>query len=94
MFNVYVIINKSGKLYIGQTNNIERRFLEHNEIGKGYTAKYRPWKLIYKEKFESRKEAMQREKYLKTGVGREWIKNKIIECKIKLNKKRTISSIG
>jgi len=81
MFNAYIIKNKEGKLYIGQTDDIERRILEHNESGRGYTSKYRPWELIYTEKFESRKEAMGREKYLKTGAWRDWIKKNIAECK-------------
>ncbi|HAI74176.1 MAG TPA: endonuclease [Candidatus Moranbacteria bacterium] len=77
MFFVYIIENNNGKLYIGQTYNLEKRILGHNELGKGYTSKFRPWKLVYSEKFDSRKEAMEREKYLKTGVGREWIKDNI-----------------
>ena len=50
---------------------------EHNQTGKGYTSKFRPWKLIYKEVFAERSKAMQRERYLKTGAGRDWIRNSI-----------------
>ena len=71
---VYALQNLDGKLYIGQTWNIQKRLQEHNEEGNGYTAKFRPWRLVYTEIVISRKEAMQREKYLKTGVGREWLK--------------------
>lgn len=78
MFIVYIIENSQGKLYIGQTGNLEKRILDHNELGKGYTSKFRPWKLIYSEKVESRKIAMAREKYLKTGAGRDWIKKHIL----------------
>ncbi len=77
MFFVYIIENNDGKLYIGQTYNLEKRILDHNELGIGYTSKFRPWKLIYSESFYSRKDAMKREKYLKTGAGRDWIKNNI-----------------
>jgi len=77
MFIVYIIENGQGKLYIGQTGDLEKRILDHNELGKGYTSKFRPWKLIHSEHFNSRAEAMQREKYLKTGAGRDWIKNNI-----------------
>lgn len=77
MFIVYVIENNYGKLYIGQTSNLEKRILEHNGMGDGYTSKFRPWKLIHTESFNSRSEAMKRERYLKTGAGRDWIKNNI-----------------
>jgi len=74
---VYVLKNMNNKLYIGQTSDIDKRILEHNEFGNGYTSKFRPWKFVYLENFSSRKEAMAREEYFKTGVGREFVKNKI-----------------
>jgi len=52
--------------------------IEHNKTGLGYTSKFRPWELIHAEEFSSRKEAMHRESYLKTGIGRDWIKNNIL----------------
>ena len=71
---VYIIQNTAGKIYIGQTYNLEKRMNEHNRAGKGYTAKFRPWRLIYSECVRSRKEAMAKERYFKSGVGRDWIK--------------------
>ena len=57
---------KNGKYYIGQTNNIERRLKDHNR-GKDHSSKIgMPWILIHKEIFESRKEAINREIYLKS----------------------------
>jgi putative endonuclease len=79
MFKVYVIKSQSrGTYYIGQTEDLERRIKEHNEglLGK-YTKEKGPWVLVYTETYETRSEAMKREKYLKTGVGREFIKGKI-----------------
>jgi putative endonuclease len=76
MFSVYILYSaSSGKTYVGFTNDIDRRMLEHNftEV-KGYTLKFRPWTLIFTEEFEEKKDAMKREKYFKTGVGREEIK--------------------
>jgi predicted GIY-YIG superfamily endonuclease len=40
-----------------------------------WTAKYRPWKIIYTKEFEMKKEAVAHEKWLKNGVGREFIKS-------------------
>ncbi len=77
---VYTIYNKkSDKIYIGQTNNLNRRLVEHNKkLGKHYTAGIDgEWELIYKEKQDSRKDAIIREKQLKSYQGRQFIKNLI-----------------
>ena len=76
-FFVYAIYNKiSKKIYIGQTSNLEKRILEHNnKFGNHYTAKFLgAWKLIYKEELKTRQEALIREKQLKSFRGREFIK--------------------
>ena len=57
--------------YIRLNNNLERRFREHNE-GKNKTTKpYRPFILVLSEIFETRVEARDREKYLKSGIERD-----------------------
>jgi putative endonuclease len=77
MFLVYALYSeKYQKIYIGYTSNIEQRLLSHNELGtKGYTLRYRPWKLIYTESFLLKSDAMKREKLLKSAKGREFIWN-------------------
>ena len=79
MFTVYILYSSdNNKTYVGFTSDLEARLKTHNELGtKGWTIKYRPWILIHTEKFECKKKAMDREKYLKTGVGREFIRNLI-----------------
>ncbi|NHE58409.1 GIY-YIG nuclease family protein [Cyclobacterium plantarum] len=79
MFTVYALYSeKFDKIYIGFTSNLQKRLISHNELGtKGWTIAFRPWKLIHTETFKSKKEAMNREKHLKTGVGREFIRNLI-----------------
>ncbi len=78
-FVVYVLFSeKFSKTYTGFTSNLIERFKSHNQLAtKGYTLKFRPWKVIHVEFFDSKSEAMKREKYLKTGIGRELIKNLI-----------------
>ncbi|WP_418262170.1 GIY-YIG nuclease family protein [Flavobacterium faecale] len=78
-FVVYILYSeKFDKNYTGFTSNLIERFKSHNELEtKGHTLKFRPWKVIHVEFFNSKSEAMKREKYLKTGVGREFIKNLI-----------------
>ena len=74
-FIVYILYsNTAKKHYTGFTSNLEQRLLSHNELGKGWTAKYRPLQLIFTIEFEIKKEAMDYEKWLKTGVGRDFIK--------------------
>jgi putative endonuclease len=80
MFTVYVLYSeKHDKIYIGYTSNLEDRFKSHNELGtKGWTIKYRPWKIIHTEEFKTKKDAAMREKQLKSGQGRQWVRNNLI----------------
>ncbi|OGM24608.1 hypothetical protein A2962_01480 [Candidatus Woesebacteria bacterium RIFCSPLOWO2_01_FULL_39_61] len=75
MFFVYIIrseVNRS--LYIGSTDNVDRRLKEHN-FGESLATKlYRPYKLIYYEGFLIIKDAKARERFLKSGWGRRSIK--------------------
>ena len=70
---VYVLTNKSNKvLYIGVTNNLNRRIYEHkNKLVKGFTEKYNLNKLIYFEETIDVHSAISREKQLKNWH-REW----------------------
>jgi len=61
------------------TSNLEQRLLSHNELSKkGWTIKFRPWKLVHYESFETKKEALTRENELKSFRGREFIKKHIL----------------
>ncbi len=75
-YYVYAIQSiKRNYLYVGLTNNIERRMDEHN-TGKNKTTKpYRPFKLMFSEKHNTRQIAREREKYLKSGFGKEFLKS-------------------
>ena len=80
MFTVYVLYSETfDKIYIGYTSDLQKRFLSHNELGtKGWTVKFRPWRIIHTEEFDTKAEAMQREKQLKSSRGRNWIREKLI----------------
>ncbi|MBI2640362.1 MAG: GIY-YIG nuclease family protein [Candidatus Sungbacteria bacterium] len=74
MFFIYVLQSISyGTRYAGSTDNIEKRLSEHNKGRCRYTSGRKPWEIVYREKFESRGEAMKREKFLKSGQGRKWL---------------------
>jgi putative endonuclease len=78
---VYILKSeKDGRLYKGHTFNLENRIDEHNSGKTKSTKGYRPWKLVYFEKFETRDEAIDREKFFKTGIGREFL-NKLLKNK-------------
>jgi len=62
-------------IYVGMTNNLKRRLKQHNTKQSQATKAYAPFKVIYTETFPNRKQARSREKYLKSGVGKEFLKN-------------------
>ena len=75
MFTVYVLFSeKAAKHYTGFTSNLEERLFSHNHAGSDWTARHRPWLLIYTKVFENKKEALHYEKWLKSGAGRDFIK--------------------
>lgn len=75
MFFVYALRSLSRNyIYVGLTDNVDRRFEEH-QSGKNKTTKsYRPFVLLRVENFNTRIEAREREKYLKSGIGKEFLK--------------------
>jgi putative endonuclease len=79
-FVVFVLYSaSSGKTYTGMTSDLITRFHFHNlKSTKGFTIRYRPWVVIHVEFFTSKAEALNREKELKSGKGREWIKKSIL----------------
>ncbi|MFC0771765.1 GIY-YIG nuclease family protein [Terrimonas alba] len=74
-YTVYILFTPQfNKHYTGFTSNLSERMKSHNELGHDWTAKYRPWKLIYIKEFETKADALAYEKWLKTGTGRDFIK--------------------
>ena len=70
MYYVYILQSeKDDKLYIGQTNNINKRLERHNKGQVIATRNRRPFELIGYKEYETRKEAMEIEKYLKKLKG-------------------------
>ena len=76
VYTVYILYSEIfQKYYTGYTSNLEMRLKSHNEFGKGWTSKYRPWRLVFSKEFETKKVALEYEAWLKTGVGRDFIKS-------------------
>ena len=74
---VYVLRNsETGKLYTGCTSDLRKRLSEHLS-GAVPSTKFRgPYELVYYEACMNEKDAFAREKYLKTGMGKRFIKNR------------------
>ena len=78
MFYTYIIKSeKSGRLYTGFTSDLRKRLSRHYSNESGYTKKRGPYKLIYYEACLNRKDAWAREKYLKTGMGKRFVTNRL-----------------
>jgi len=64
--SVYILSNRHKTvLYIGVTNNLQRRLYEHQNESKGFVARYRCWHLVYHEQHHRIVDAIVREKQLK-----------------------------
>ena len=75
MFHVYAIRSKvKNYIYVGFTQDLEKRINQHNAGYNKSTKPYRPFELIFTESFSTRTEARSKEKYLKSGVGKEFLK--------------------
>jgi len=77
-YYIYVLECSNGSYYIGQTENIEKRWCDHaGGRGADWTKKYPPLALVHWEEYNTRADTAKREKELKTGFGRKWIKREI-----------------
>jgi putative endonuclease len=78
MFYVYVVKSEiDSGFYIGYTSNLRRHLRQHSE-GNSFATSYRgPWKLIYYEAFLEQSGAVGRERYLKSGVGRRFLRSQL-----------------
>jgi len=65
MYVVYIVRCSDSSLYVGITNNLRKRLVEHNQGRTPFTKNRRPIKLVHQERFNSRKEAAKREKEIK-----------------------------
>ena len=83
MHCVYILYSKKiKKTYVGETKSLIERFNSHNKLAtKGWTINGRPWVVLHVEFFNNRKLALKREKQLKGGQGRQWIKNELLPSK-------------
>ena len=80
-YYVYMLksMGSNSVTYVGYTNNVKKRVMLHNNNKGAKFTKGRKWKLIYKEKYKSKSEAISREYYIKKNrTLRNKLKNKIL----------------
>lgn len=80
MYYVYALENQDNKSwYIGYTGDLKRRLTEHNS-GKGgqTTSRGKAWNLMYYEAYVDKRDAIGREKFLKSGSGRKYLKKQLV----------------
>ena len=77
-YYVYVLRSKKSNLwYTGFTDDLRKRFKEHNDNSVGWTKNRGPFELIYYEASQHKQDARSREKYLKSGMGKRYLKNRL-----------------
>ncbi len=77
-YHTYILVStdRGLRFYVGMSEDVNRRLVEHNSGKTKSTKAYRPWKIFFYEIVADRKTAREREKYWKSGTGRERIKVK------------------
>jgi putative endonuclease len=68
---------KDGRMYTGFTNNLRKRLWEHNNGKSTYTKGRGPFEVIYYEGCLLEEKARSRELYLKSGMGKRYLKNRL-----------------
>lgn len=78
MIYTYVLLSKrDGMWYTGCTHDLRKRFKQHNDNQISATNGRTPFKLIYYEACENQQDGFAREKYLKSGPGKRYLKNRL-----------------
>ena len=78
---MYVIENARGRFYIGHTDDLDRRFAEHNDPDGSkskYTRKHGPWRLVWSQQHPTRADAMRRERFIKSRKSAAWIRKHLL----------------
>ncbi len=79
MYYVYLIRSEfyPDQTYVGFTVNLEKRLKKHNQHSPLHTKKYAPWKLVTCIGFDTKKKALDFEKYIKVGSGYAFAKKRL-----------------
>jgi len=74
-YSLYVIKSLEGYYYTGMTEDLKRRLSEHNNKTKSFwTKRGTNWEVIYSEEFDNKKDALKKERWMKSGHGKKLLK--------------------
>ena len=85
MFWVYILQNRTGKFYVGQTDDLPARLHSHNRTDKTlgkFTRKSGPWDLVWSEQHATRASAMAREHQIKSMKSSRWIREELLNGRV------------
>jgi putative endonuclease len=81
MYFVYVLRSETtGRHYVGYTSDLTQRLGQHDNGITKSTKNRGPWEMVYREEFNTRSEAARRERFFKTGQGREELKRILVSA--------------
>jgi len=89
MFFAYILENPEGRFYIGHTDDLEERLMNHNrtdKTGGKFTRKNGPWNLVWSESHPTRSAAMQRERQIKRMKSSLWIREHLINGRVPMHR--------
>ena len=78
MFHVYILKCSDGSVYIGQTGDLPRRLRQHEQGRVKWTRSRLPVILLKTKSFKTREAAVECERKLKSGFGRQWVKKHLL----------------
>lgn len=79
-YKVYALWSEShDKIYVGSTNNLDRRLQEHKKGQSAYTKNFGPWLFFFTENATTKEEVLKKEKYFKSGWGRKRLQKALEE---------------
>jgi putative endonuclease len=82
--SVYILQSEqNGRYYVGRSQNPEARVEHHNTTSTGFTARYRPWRLVFQQEFDTKAEAIEAEQLIKGWKSRKMTRY-VVEGKIDL----------
>ena len=77
-YSLYILFSDSGnRYYIGSSSNPDQRLVYHNTIEKGFTSRYRPWRIVFTKKYPNKISAQAAERKIKSWKNRQMIEKLI-----------------
>ena len=94
MYYVYILRSlKSHIFYYGYTENLKRRFAEHNGGKSTFTKPHIPWRLVWYSAFDDKRKAEEFELYLKSGSGKAFVYKRLVNVPLDKSEKKSVPKL-